>query len=375
MSNRYATGIILTILVSLISFSTIKGEKRKNPDTMLPEVVVKSGRNRILHILAYVREYSTLTTYTDTVFLFREKMVDYMLPPDKKSRFQGWTTPRVLSSNSYYRFTNDSGLDSVSAASNHHFSWSDWVGLPPIMMIPETLKRHKHYSDTVRGKYSDAEIWSKNGDRLTVDINVLADTLGRKWLPDLSSIFQKKVEFEQLRLHLDYDNVLGDWLSATDLKGYSFVIESAGRGHNMFRFNRYDQDFFVNTKAEVYIIDREFITFREAKNWERYRNDTTTNSIFVPIDAPCLESDIIALMGRVENLDKEAVRLEVIPDHRFVSEHLDRKNFQLGRRALLMFKQMTGISAYKSRKNFNKMWNELRKDRKEKNKNRSYDIK
>ncbi|MDE6097647.1 MAG: carboxypeptidase-like regulatory domain-containing protein, partial [Muribaculaceae bacterium] len=46
----------------------------------LPEVVVESRRRRVLHVLAYVREYSTLTTYTDSVFLFREKMVDYMLP-------------------------------------------------------------------------------------------------------------------------------------------------------------------------------------------------------------------------------------------------------------------------------------------------------
>ena len=45
----------------------------------LPEVVFESRQHRVLHLLAYVREYSTLTTYADTVTLFREKMVDYML--------------------------------------------------------------------------------------------------------------------------------------------------------------------------------------------------------------------------------------------------------------------------------------------------------
>lgn len=39
----------------------------------LPEVVIESRQHKLLHLLAYVREYSTLTTYTDTVFLFREK--------------------------------------------------------------------------------------------------------------------------------------------------------------------------------------------------------------------------------------------------------------------------------------------------------------
>ena len=55
----------------------------------LPEIVVESGRHKVLHVLAYVREFSTLTTYTDTVFLFREKMVDFMLNPDRKVRFKG----------------------------------------------------------------------------------------------------------------------------------------------------------------------------------------------------------------------------------------------------------------------------------------------
>ena len=95
----------------------------------LPEVVVKSDRQRLLHILAYVREYSTLATYTDTIFLFREKMVDYMLPSDNKIKFKGWSYPRVLTSKSYYRFTNNNGLDSVSDVDQHHFSWSDWIGI------------------------------------------------------------------------------------------------------------------------------------------------------------------------------------------------------------------------------------------------------
>lgn len=49
----------------------------------LPEMVVKSKKRRILHILGYIREYSMLTTYTDTVLLFREKTVDFMIPSKK----------------------------------------------------------------------------------------------------------------------------------------------------------------------------------------------------------------------------------------------------------------------------------------------------
>lgn len=71
-------------------------------------------------MLAYVREYSTLSTYSDTVTLFREKMVDFMIVPDRKMKFRGWTSPRLLTSRSYYRFTDGEGLDSVSDRFNNH---------------------------------------------------------------------------------------------------------------------------------------------------------------------------------------------------------------------------------------------------------------
>lgn len=86
----------------------------------LPEVVIETQEHKFLHMLAYLREYSTLTTYTDTIFLFREKMVDFMLPHNSKSKFTGWTCPRVLKSRSYYRFTNVEGLDSVSDHRGFH---------------------------------------------------------------------------------------------------------------------------------------------------------------------------------------------------------------------------------------------------------------
>lgn len=110
----------------------------------LPEYVVETNSRKILHMLGYVREYSTLTTYTDTVFLFREKMVDFMVNTDSKGKFKGWMRPRVLSSQSFYHFTDALGLDSVSDVSNHHFSWSDWIGIAPTMGLPAAVKGNRN---------------------------------------------------------------------------------------------------------------------------------------------------------------------------------------------------------------------------------------
>ena len=170
----------------------------------LPEVIVESRRNRVLHILAYVREYSTLATYTDTVFLFREKMVDYMFSTDGETKFRGWSTPRILTCKSYYRFTDENGLDSVSDASHYHFSWSDWIGLEPKVSLPNKLRNTKIVTDTLHGKYSPTEIWDRIDDRLKIEIDVLSDTASRKWVPNLSGFFRRDLEFDKFKVKYNY---------------------------------------------------------------------------------------------------------------------------------------------------------------------------
>lgn len=326
----------------------------------LPEVIVESRGHKVLHIFAYVREYSTLTTYTDTVFLFREKMVDYMLVPDKRVKFRGWSTPRVITSRSYYKFTNDQGRDSVSDASNYHFSWSDWVGMVPSAKIPDALLSRDAGADTIRGKYSPTEIWTKNESRVMVDVNVLADKSSRKWVPNLSGFFRKDLDFENFRVRFDYNNVGADSVAPLDLRGYSFNIESNGRGHEMFKFNRADQPFFVSTYAEVYMLDKEYITIKEAKKWDKRKFDMNGIGIYEPQEAPELQPSIHELIARVENIDREQVRLDVEPNQRLVSHKLSNRNFWIGRRTLMMLKDFCGITAYKTNKKMKSDWGEFR---------------
>ena len=329
----------------------------------LPEVVIETRQHKVLHMLAYVREYSTLSTYTDTVFLFREKTVDYMLSPDRRVKFKGWESPRVLSCRSYYRFTNAEGLDSVSDVSNHHFSWSDWMGVAPSTRLPQSLVAPETATDTLRGKYSSSEIWTKNRSRVTVDVNVLADTVGRKWVPNLSVFFRNGLDFENFRVRFNYDNIDGDSLAPVDLTGYTYTIESNGRGHNMFMFNRVDEPFFVSTYAEVYIMDKEYITVKEARKWEKRKFLTDEIGIYEPLEAPELQPAVCELVDRVGRIDKDRVRVDIAPDERLVSRFDPRRNFKIGRRALGMLKQLTGITLYKSHRNFNNRWDTFRRDR------------
>lgn len=327
----------------------------------LPEVVVNSRGHRLLHSLAYVREYSTLTTYTDTIYLFREKMVDYMTPTNEKVKFRGWQTPRTLKCQSYYRFTNQNGLDSVSDASHYHFSWSDWMGLAPNISLPKKLKNTKIATDTLHSKYKPSEIWDRLNDILSIEIDVLSDTTSRKWVPNLTGFFRQNLDFEKFKVKYNYKNIEGDTVTALDLNSYTFDIESRGRGHKMFRFNKSNEPFFVSTKAEIYILDQELITVKEAKKWDKRDFDVDEICIYEPLEAPQLSSSTLSLIDRVNRLDKDGIRLDFQPDPRMISNNIERRNFKIGRRALSLLKQVTGVTLYKSHKNLNNNWNAFKK--------------
>ena len=328
--------------------------------TELSEIVVESRQDKILHILGYVREYSTLASYTDTITLFREKMVDYMLPSDPKTKYRGWRQPRILKSQSYYRFTDDKGLDSVSAICNQYFTWADWIGIPPEYDIPSRLTDNTCESDTLMGKYSPVEIWNKHDDKLTIDIDILADTIGIRWMPSMRYFLKNdNINFEQFRIHLNYNNINDDALSVVGLTGFSYNIDSRGRGRGMFQFNRYDEPFFVTTYTEVYIVDREYITVKEAKKWEKHSFGNENIDIIESPDAPALHPEILTLIARVNNIDNDSVRMSQPPDYRLAGHGPIYRS--LGYRALQLLKVATGISRLKANNDMNRRWNEFKR--------------
>lgn len=337
--------------------------------TELRELLVESEKQRVLHILAYAREYSTLTTYSDTVTMFREKMVDYMIPSSGKTKFKGWRIPRILKSKSYYRFSNNLGLDSVSDRCRNFFSWSDWVGLAPVRALPRRLQLSEWAADTLRGTYSASEIWTRKEDRIDLNVDVLADSTGRKWVPGVAGFFRNDLDFEQFRLHLTYDNVVDDSVSPLSLSGYSFNIESNGRGRGMFMFNRRDEPIFVSTYGEVYPVEKEFISVGEAKKWDKFGERVKELEMMEPAEAPELQPEILALISRVNELDHVKVRLDFTPDHRLAGREVVKLN--AGQLILNRLKGVLGIDHINARRKWKKQWREFRDERREKNKERT----
>ncbi|MDE7426853.1 MAG: hypothetical protein K2M79_03540 [Muribaculaceae bacterium] len=334
--------------------------------TELPEFKFISRRQKVLYIPAYIREYSTLSTYTDTVYMFREKMVDFMIVPDKSVRYRGWSVPRTNKSRSYYRFSNADGLDSVSDKCNNHFTWSDWVGLTSVHPLPPELAGVTTGTQTVMGRYSPSETWNRENDRITIDLDILAENSGRRWVPTLSAFFKDNLDFECFRMKLLYDNIVNDSISPENLTAYSYNLETRGRGHKMFMFHKVDEPFFVSTYAEVYILDKEYISVKEAKKRERSNPEIAGMADFdIPSTAPALHSSVIELIGRVNSINNNEVRAALAPDRKLVGIEFKKMNF--GGRLLQLLKAGTGLDGIRGARKVNKKWKELKQKRKAEN--------
>ncbi len=281
----------------------------------LPEVQVHTRKRPILHLVGFIREISTLSSYTDTVTLYREKWVDFMVPMDNNKKYKGWLNPRILKSKSYYKFTNAFGLDSVSDESNHHFSWSDWISLPRRINQPEKISGLRNICDSVMGRYSPVEVWDRNEDNISVEVNVLADTLGRRWMPRLSDVYWKDTEFDRILLNYEFSDVDTFAVKPRNLESLSCYVESKGRGHNMFRFNRKDEPFYVTTYSDINILDKEYITVKDANKMEKDRSKALDPALILFQSDLMPPDDLIAqLIDRVNKIDKIGIRIATKTD-------------------------------------------------------------
>ncbi len=290
----------------------------------LPEVKVDTRRRPILHLTGYLREISSMSSSFDTVMLYREKWVDFMIPADKEKHFKGWTDPRILKSKSYYKFTDVLGKDSVSDRINHHFSWSDWLSLPPRVNQPKTIVRNRQISDTIMGLYSSAEVWKRDTTKIRVDIDVLADTLRGKWAPRLNSRLWRDLEFKRLLLSFEYSDCDTFSVKPQNIDRMSCYIESMGRGHDMFRFNNpYDNILYVTTYVDLVIADREYLTVKDARRKEKDQLLALEEASLV-LEAEKMPRDSVIndLIARVNAIDHDKRRLGMDIDTRVGNGHL-----------------------------------------------------
>lgn len=130
-------------------------------------------------------------------------------------------------------------------------------------------------------------------------------------------------------------------------------------------FNRVDEPYCVSTYAEVYMIDKEYITVKEAKKWERWQALGVGIVILEPPETPELQPGIMSLIERVNNVDHDLVKLGIAPDRRLVGRNVEKLTFE--RAVLKRLKGMLGIDHISGRRKWGRAWKEKRRQMVDKN--------
>lgn len=277
----------------------------------LPELVVDKRKHQVLHLVGYVREYSMAATYYDTVFMVREKTVDFMVPALREKNYRGWLSPRVLAARSYYRFTNYEGLDSVSNYFRHNFSWSDLAGIFRTVPVPPLISSGFEVTDTVAGKYSPVAVWKVVGDTLLLDNDLLADRENPGVRPELFRAYSRHVDFTRFKTGFTFTGVEGDeTLFADNITKMTFEIDSRERDQNMRRVFQTSDPVYMTTRGELYIIDREYMGVDEAKEWEEEPVTGDDIGIIPSPEAPEMEPLAKRIIERVDSIDFDALKLK-----------------------------------------------------------------
>lgn len=322
-------GITIITLAAILSLTTPAHARAATeeslPDVVLPEINVDSRKRDVLYMTGYVREYTTLTAGNDTISLFREKAVDFMIPGKRTEKVIGWRRPRLLASRSYYRFVTSEGVDSVSNYYSQYFSWSDWIEIVTAATIPSGLRSVDVATDTVKGKYSPLEIWSRDGDTLRLKINALADKAGQKWMPGIFAYMNTRdVEPDRFKVVYTFVGAGNHEILADNIVSISTDIETIGRGKMLFEVFPKDVSYYVDSHTELYITDRRYLTASEArKRANRLPNDP---DIKAPDKLPPPDREVLAIIDRVNGIDHERLHLNVKGDDRLVSKHYGKKH-------------------------------------------------
>ena len=290
---------LLTIFFFLTVFlhfsNSLSGEegktissKIKGDGIRLPEVIVRPKNYSMLHLLCYVREYSIMSTEYDTIQLFREKTVDFMIPSKKKKK-GGWLSPRVLASRSAYRFANFEGLDSVSDRCTQHFSWSDRISL---------FDRYKFDIDPV-------------SDSIVFAVDFLNQKNSRKLMPSIIELLESPLE-KFIRFETTYylSDLSSRAVTPENLTRFDLDVRS-GQGFRQLNKNFTTKDsVFIDTHAEFYVINRDYLNDTQAKHWKNSPPKDDEIDIVPPPEASPLPPLYAQIALRAGNIDHAKIRRE-----------------------------------------------------------------
>lgn len=291
--------IILLLFICFTNFHPIvasgdvlNNSVSKGDYTQLPEVIVRPKKYSSLHLLCYVREFSTLSSDYDTIQLLREKTIDFMIPAKRKKKGE-WFKPRVLASRSAYRFANFEGLDSVSDRFTEHFSWSDWISI-----------------------FSTFRLESEpSADEISLRVDLIADKEKRKMMPSVIELLESPVEdFKRFDVTYYFTDLISDAVTPENIKRFDIDIRSGQGYRKLNRVLKTKDPVSINTHAEIYVISKEYLDDSDASRWKKNPPINEENDIVIPSDVPPLPPLYADIAYRASLIDHDQIRRDAKND-------------------------------------------------------------
>lgn len=272
-------------------------------DYELPEIVVIPGSRPLLHLTGYMREITSVLSSSDSVAIFKESVVDFLVPVEK-TKVKGWNKARELASKTYVRMSNYSGLDSVST--NHEYEFMLWGNrkslIPSGTKIPAKIKGTDLACDTIMGKYYPKIIWWKNGDITRWHGDALANEKNHVTTPWALKLFGLTADVTEISENYVFDTPDGDFIRPTDLRQVSVTVDMLAKG-KLFK-KAFDSSSPVNVRTymELYLTDREFLSEEEGKELKKEVPFIEPSDILAPANANPLHPAIMRTVERVNSL-------------------------------------------------------------------------
>lgn len=269
----------------------------------LPELVISPGARPLLHLTGYMRELTSVLSSSDSVTIFKESVVDFLVPVEK-TKVKGWNKARELASKTYVRMSNSSGLDSVSNSHEYEFMlWGNRKSLiPSAAKIPDNIKGTEVTCDTVMGKYYPKIIWLKNGDVTRWYGDALANEKNHVTSPWALKLFGLTTDVTEISENFVFETPDGDFIGPSDLRQVSITIDMLAKGKLFKKTLDSSSPVNVRTYMELYLTDREFLSEEEGKSLKKEIPTIESSDILAPTNANPLHPAIMRTVERVNSL-------------------------------------------------------------------------
>ena len=278
-------------------------EKMNQQEYELPEIVIRPGARPLLHLTGYMREVTSVLCSSDSVTIFKESVVDFLVPVEK-TKIKEWNKARELASKTYVRMSNSSGLDSVST--NHEYEFMLWGNrkslIPSATRISDRIKGLDVVCDTVMGRYYPKIIWLKNGDITRWSGDALANEKNHITTPWALKLFGLTTDVTEISENYVFNSPEDDFIRPADLKQVSITIDMLAKG-KLYK-KTFDSSSPVNVRnyMELYLTDREFLSEEEGKSLKKEIPIIDSSDILAPTNANPLHPAIIRTVERVNSL-------------------------------------------------------------------------